>query len=141
MYLAIVLGGREIRAPDMILQGYSDTDYASCRYIYKSTSGYVFFMAGVAISHQVKRQSTIALSSTESEYYSIAKASQEATWLCQLLLELGYDNADTRKVLLYSDNQGSLAVAENPESYQRTKHVAVKYYYITEQHTKGLIDL
>jgi hypothetical protein len=82
------------------------------------------------ISHQVKRQSVTALSSTKSEYYRMAKAAIEAAWLCQLLWELNYHNLDLTKVLLYRDNQGALTIAENPESHQRIKHMAVKYNYI-----------
>ena len=71
----------------------------------------------------------------------MAKAAIEAAWLRQLLQELQYQNSDSTKVLLYGDNQGALAIAENPESHQHTKHMAVKYNYIREQHQKNLIDL
>jgi len=68
----------------MTLKGYSDADFASCWYMYKTTSGYIYILAGGVISHQVKRQSVTTLSSTESEYYRIAKAAIEAAWLYQL---------------------------------------------------------
>ena len=62
----------------MTLKGYSNADFASCWYIYKSTSGYIYILARGVISYQVKRQSVTALSSTKSEYYEIAKAAIEA---------------------------------------------------------------
>ena len=30
---------------------------------------------------------------------------------------------------MYSDNQSCIALAENPESYSRSKHIDVQYYY------------
>jgi len=55
--------------------------------------------------------------------------------------ELGYKGKDARCIRLYGDNQSSLALAENPELHQRTKHIDVKYYYVREQVTEGLVDL
>ena len=64
---------------------------------------------------------------------------REAAWLRQLLIELGYDNNDSNCVLLHGDNQGSLALGENPELHYRIKHIVVKYYYIREQIDSGLL--
>jgi hypothetical protein len=35
--------------------------------------------------------------------------------------------------LLLGDNQGSMAIAENPQYHQRTKHFDVKLHYIRER--------
>jgi hypothetical protein len=61
--------------------------------------------------------------------------------LRSVLTELGYEGKDAQRVRLYSDNQSSLALAENPELHQRTKHVDVQYHYIREQVAEGLVDL
>ena len=65
----------------------------------------------------------------------------DAIWLRALLKELGYTGKDSKQVLLYGDNQGSLALAENPELYQRIKHIAVKYHFIRQQVRRKKIDL
>jgi hypothetical protein len=57
---------------------------------HKSTSGYVFLTAGGAITWKSKKQTTIALSSTQAEYVALSKAGQEACWLRNLFQELGY---------------------------------------------------
>jgi hypothetical protein len=66
------------------LMGYADSDYAS-QADRHSISGYAFFLGGGAISWSSKRQSVIALSSTEAEYISLANATREAVWLRNLL--------------------------------------------------------
>ena len=57
----------------------------------------------------------IVQSSTEAEYYSGAKAGQESEYLRQVLAEMGYKGEDAQCVELHGDNQGVLALAENPE--------------------------
>ena len=77
----------------------------------------------------------------EAEYYGLAKAACEAAWLRSVFTELGYAGKDAECIRLYGDNQSSLALAENPELHQRTKHVDVQYHYIREQVDEGLVDL
>jgi hypothetical protein len=44
-------------------------------------------------------------------------------------------------VEICGDNQGALALAENPEFHQRTKHINVRYHYIRELVEKKQIEL
>ncbi len=59
------------------LIGYSDASWAA-EPGRKSTSGYVFMLRGAAVSWSSKQQSTIALSSAESEYVALCWAGREA---------------------------------------------------------------
>lgn len=61
--------------------GHVDADWAGDRTTRRSTTGYIFKLFGGAISWRSKLQPTIALSSTEAEYWSTIEAGQEATWL------------------------------------------------------------
>ena len=140
-YLAVVLGGNNLDSdPDKgALHGYSDSDFAGDVEQRKSTSGYVFLFAGGVISSQSKRQSITALSTTEAEYYSLYKAIVEAAWLRYIFKELSWNLKDVRCIKIYSDNQGSLALTENPKLHQHTKHIAVKYHYLREERSKGVV--
>lgn len=139
--LAICYGGGNPGDDNMKLVGYSDSDYAGCRYSFKSTSGYVFLFAGGVICAQSKRQTVVALSTLEAEYYGMAKAAMEAAWLRQFFKEISYTNDDAKKVRIYGDNQGSLSLVENPELHGKTKHILVKYHYTRQQLQAGLIDM
>jgi hypothetical protein len=76
------------------LQGFVDANWASDVNDRKSTSGFVFTLAGAAISWSCKKQNVIALSSTEAEYVAAAHAAKEAVWLRRLLTMLGLDLTD-----------------------------------------------
>jgi len=61
-----------------VLHGFSGTDWAGDKETRRSTSGYCFILAGGVISWGSKKQQSVALSSTESEYMALAKATVEA---------------------------------------------------------------
>lgn len=113
------------------LNGYVDADWASDVNDRKSTSGFVFMLAGGAICWSSKKQASVALSSTEAEYIAAAHASKEVVWLRRLLSELGQaPNAPTR---LHIDNQSAIAIAKNPEFHDRTKHIDVRYHFLRQK--------
>jgi len=66
---------------------------------------------------------SIALSSTEAEYIAGVHATKEVVWLRQLLAELGL--LDDDPTILHIDNQSAMAIAKNPQFYDRTKHIEV----------------
>ena len=57
----------DLQQDSNLFYGYADAAYANTD-DYKSTSGYVFVVGGGAITWRSKKQTTIALSSTEAEY-------------------------------------------------------------------------
>jgi hypothetical protein len=112
------------------LFGYADADWASDVNDRKSTSGYIFKLAGAAVSWSSKKQTSIALSSTEVEYITGVHAAKEAIWLRQLLSELGLDMSSP--TALHIDNQLAIAITRNPEFHDHTKHINVCYYFLRQ---------
>ena len=102
------------------LIGFSDADWAGDKSDRKSTCGYAFFVNGGIVSWKSKKQTTVAMSSTEAESIGLSEAAKEAMWLCQLGHDLG---TKFDPVKLYEDNQGSIFLADHPVSHQRTKHI------------------
>ena len=94
----------------------------------RSTSGYVFILAGAAVSWSSKKQTSVALSSTEAEYIASAHAAKELIWLRELLA--GLDLATNSPTTLLMDNQSAIAIAKNPAFHERTKHIEVRYHFL-----------
>ncbi|XP_074342901.1 secreted RxLR effector protein 161-like [Apium graveolens] len=61
--------------------GYSDSDLAGCMDTRKSTSGYVFMLAGGAISWKSAKKTLMAQSTVEAEFVACYKATNHAIWL------------------------------------------------------------
>jgi len=112
----------------LMLTSYIDTDWANDLGDRKSTSGYMFKLAGGAISWSSKKQSSVVLSSTEAEYIAGAHTAKELVWLRRLLGDIGMP--DDNPTVLRMDNQSAIAIAKNPQFHNRTKHIEVRYHYL-----------
>jgi len=87
-------------------------------------------MGNGAISWKTKKQTSVALSSVEAEYMAMCQAAKEAVWLTGLLEDLGLDLRSP--LIVYGDNQGALALTQNPVFHPRSKHIAIQYHFTRE---------
>jgi hypothetical protein len=124
---------------DLTLGGFVDADWANELSDRSSTSGYVYNLAGGAISWSSKKQTSIALSSTEAEYIAGAHAAKEVVWLRRLLTELGLSLNGPTTLLM--DNQSAMKIAKNPQFHDRTKHIEVRYHYLRRKVEDEEIEL
>jgi hypothetical protein len=53
----------------------------------------------------------------------ISEGAREAVWLRHLYGELGFIQKEL--ILILGDNDGSIAMAKNPQFHKRTKHVDI----------------
>ncbi|MCO5566647.1 hypothetical protein L7F22_020324 [Adiantum nelumboides] len=120
------------------LKGFCDSDMAGDVDTRKSTSGYVFTLAGGAVSWCSRLQKIVALSTTEAEYISATEASKEAIWLARLCSD--FDLPD-KAPMLGCDSQSAIYLAKNAMFHARTKHIDVRYHFIREVLEDGLITL
>jgi len=111
--------------------GYSDAAWGS-GHARKSVGGFVFLLNVGAISWVSKKQSSIALSTTEAEYMAMTQATKEIIWLRVLFEEVGAIQHIDQMATLYGDNQGALALARNPEYHPRTKHIHIQYHFVRD---------
>ena len=108
--------------------GYCDANYAEDTRDQKSTSGYGFMLANGSIAWKSKKQASVALSTTEAEYYALGMACQEAVWLKQIFQELYLDFR--KSIHIYSDNTGAVALLDNPVYHSQLKHIDICWHYI-----------
>jgi len=118
---------------------FADADWANSKTDRRSITGWVSKLNGDAVSWASKKQRTVALSTCEAELYAGAAACQEVLWLRGLLAELGL-HAQTGSTV-YGDNQSAIAVSHNGIKGERTKHVDIKYHFVTETVERGDVKL
>ncbi|XP_035831907.1 secreted RxLR effector protein 161-like [Helianthus annuus] len=68
-----------------VIEGYTDANWISDIKDHRSTSGYVFTLAGAAIAWKSSKQTVIARSTMESEFVALDKSGEEAEWLRQFV--------------------------------------------------------
>jgi len=110
--------------------GWTDSDWAGDVNSRHSVGGFVFDVAGGCVSWSLKKQVSVATSLVEAEYVALANATKEAVWLRTLLKEVGYPQSQA--TIVHADNQGTIALAQNPTSHSRAKHINICFYFIRE---------
>jgi hypothetical protein len=117
--------------------------YANAAYVnledYYSTSGYVFIVSAGAITWGSHKQTIITLSSTEAEYVTLSKAACKAKWLTSLYGELDYQAQEP--ITLLGDNNGSIAIATNPQFHKRSKHITIRFHWIRQQIQQSVLQI
>ncbi|PKU80787.1 Retrovirus-related Pol polyprotein from transposon TNT 1-94 [Dendrobium catenatum] len=123
--------GIPIIKSNLLLHSYSDADWAGDPHTRKSISGYCSFLGQNLISWTVKKQSTVARSSTESEYRSLAALTADVIWLRRILAEFGI--SPDQPTDMHCDNTSAIALANNPVFHARTKHIEIDQKFVRDQ--------
>jgi len=120
------------------LQAYCDADFAGDQETRRSTTGYIIYYGGGAVSWCSRRQPIIALSSTEAEYIAAAECCKELLYLKTLLEEL---QSEDIQIELNIDNQSTIALIVNGVVNRRSKHIDVKYRFVHDMIKNNIIKI
>jgi hypothetical protein len=65
---------------------------------------------------------------------ALMDATKELKWVRTLLAELGHSNGKSNDdpTDLFSDNHGAIALAKNPVSHSRAKHIDLCHHFVRE---------
>ncbi|KAJ8765724.1 hypothetical protein K2173_014846 [Erythroxylum novogranatense] len=121
------------------LQVFTDADWAGDQSDRRSTNGFAAYLGKNLISWTSKKQHTVARSSTEAEYRSVANAAAEIIWLQSLLREIGH--TVRQPVVIWCDNLGAAFLSLNPVFKARTKHIECDYHFVREQCSQGKLTV
>ena len=122
---------------DPVLLGESGADWSGDQNDQKSTAGFYFKYGqhSGAISWQMRKQQTVALSSCESEYQCLAAAAQEKLFFPQSICDLQHPTS------LGEDNQRTFKLSTNPVLHKRSKHIDVKQHFLRDTVQKNDINI
>ncbi|GKB55457.1 hypothetical protein Tco_0906210 [Tanacetum coccineum] len=79
-----------------------------------------------------KKQTALAISTTEAEYVSARKACQQALWMKQALVDYG---------IIMCDNKGAIDLSKNLVQHSRTKHIEIRHHFLRDNVQKGNISI
>ena len=120
--------------------GFVDSDFAGCEDSRKSTTGWVFTLAGGPISWSSQRQKTVATSTMDAEYIACAEAAKEAVWIRNFINDLRIPGVYIDTVPLFIDCNSALKLTRNPEFHSKSKHIDVKHHFVREKVEGGIIN-
>lgn len=121
------------RIDELEVVGYSDADFNGCMDSRKSTSGYVFMLAGGTVSWRSTKQTLTTTSTVQDEFVSCFEATSHSVWLKSFIYELRVVGSISRPLKLYCDNSTAVFMAKNNKNESRSKHIDIKYLAIRER--------
>ncbi|KAL0403040.1 UNVERIFIED_CONTAM: Retrovirus-related Pol polyprotein from transposon RE1 [Sesamum radiatum] len=120
------------RSNSLHLTAFCDADWAGCIDTRKPLTGYCIFLGDALISWKCKKQSTVARSTAEAEYRSLATTVCELQWITYLLHDL--------QVYLpipipaYCDNQAAIHIVANSIFHEQTKHIEINCHLVRDHY-------
>ncbi|CAI7806219.1 unnamed protein product [Closterium sp. NIES-53] len=114
-----------------------DADHAGDSDNRRSRTGYIYRLEPIGpISWQSSKQELIALSSAEAEYIALCSAT---LYLRELLEEAKL--AQLPNFSLFCDNQSAIRIANKNGFANRTKHIALRSFFVKDEIEKGRLEL
>lgn len=123
----------------LTVTAYTDADWAGSIDDRKSTSGNAFFLGDYSVSWLSKKQSSISLSTAETEYIAAVDCCSQILWMKEALKDLNI--CTDQPISVYCDNTSAISLSKNPMMHSRTKHIPIKYHFLREQVAKQNIVL
>jgi len=115
------------------VHSFADADFAHDLNDRKSVSGFVIKLNNNVVHWSSKKQTVIALSSTESEFYALSCCLTESIFLCNLLKDIFKTDY---LINVYEDNQSTIKIAQTLET-KRSKHFDVKFHFVKDLVSQG----
>jgi hypothetical protein len=121
--------------------GYSDSDFTGCLDTDRSMSGYVFKLAGGAISLNSSKQIVMTSSTMYAEFVTCYEAVRQAMWLKKFVPGLRVVNSIERPLKLYCDNEPAILYAHNNKKIKAVKYINIMFYVVKEKIQNQTISL
>ena len=120
---------------------YTDSNFTGCQDSRKSTSGYVYMLAGGAISWRSAKQTLIASSTMTAEFIACYEASNHGIWLRNFVTGLRVIDGIERPLKLFCDNQSVVLYSNNNMSSTKSKHIDIKFLVVKERVQSGQMSI
>jgi len=121
------------------ITGRSDSDFAKNPENRKSVGGHVVYLEGAPVAYKSATHRIVELSVTEAEQSEAVSCAQTMMHVKRLLESMGLKVK--LPMILEVDNKATVDLANNLNTGGRTRHVAVKQYYLRELKELKLLEI
>ena len=139
MDYGLEFGGKDIDVDDLRMTTFADASLADRLPSRHSTGGHAVFVAGAPVLWKTKKQTFVALSTTEAEFANLTLAGLSAKWVARILEECGARQPAPR--ILFTDSLNAYQTVANPMNKARTRCIDIRYKWVMEQVEKGELEV
>ncbi|XP_050147280.1 secreted RxLR effector protein 161-like [Malus sylvestris] len=122
---------------NMEMIAYTYSDMAGCVDDRKSRSGYMFILAGGAISWKSTKQKATASSTMEAEFISYYTASKQAICIKNMMKCLRVIDYIEKPLKVYCDNKAAVFFSKN----KRCRLIDIKYLQVKDEVKSGMVEI
>ncbi|CAI7889232.1 unnamed protein product [Closterium sp. NIES-54] len=133
--MGLVLGGRGLK----VLTSQADASWVHDLATQRPSQGYTFSLSSDSVSGRSTCSSSVLSSICEAQIYVGAMATQELRLLTYLLTDLG--ERPCSSPVLNVDKKAMIALCQEHRLEQRTKHIALRYFFARELQQRGQLLL
>ena len=105
----------------------------------RSRTGYVILVNNNVIDYGTAMQSKTATSTPVAEYVALASGLKQLLWISQIIEEC--EIKVNYPCQVHEDNEGCIAIANNPMAQKRTRHMEIRYHFIRDYVNDGKIKI
>nr|GEU83812.1 copia protein [Tanacetum cinerariifolium] len=117
---------------------YADSGHAR-DYVDRKRTSVIFTFVGCCLTSWFsKKQTALAISTTEAKYVSAGKACQQALRMKQALIDYDVRLDD---VPIMCDNNDTIDLIKNPVQHSRTKHIEIRHHFLHDNVQKRHISI
>ncbi|XP_071739797.1 secreted RxLR effector protein 161-like [Rutidosis leptorrhynchoides] len=115
---------------------FADSDHGGSMIDRNSTSGVCVFVGLCLTSWFSKKQTSIALSTTEAEYVAMGRACAQVLWMKQTFIDYCIFSSE---IPICCDNKSAIDLSKNQILHSRTKHIDDKHHFLRDHVQNGNI--
>jgi len=136
--MGLILGGK-MKIEQMGPIGYGDASYADDLSTRHSTGGHVVFFGGGPVFWKTKKQTFVALSTTEAEFCNLTPTAKSAQWVAEVVKQFGVPI--NKPIVVFTDSANARIHVLNPQKAARTRCIDIRYKWLIEQTRDGVFDI
>jgi hypothetical protein len=121
------------------IYSFADTSWADDKNSRKSTCCYLVFVHNAVFSWRSFMSPIVAMSTSEAELIGACACAQEIQFCRKLAAELGF--RQYAPTPLFEDNTGCIALAEHGHFAGRSKHIHLRWMFISDFIRDGILKL
>jgi hypothetical protein len=116
-----------------------DADWGGCKTTRRSTTGIAIKIGSALVNWSSKLQQSVTLSTMESEYIALSDSIKKSLWIQSIIQEI--QNKNTAIILIRSDNQAAIKVAQGESNHIFSKHIDIRYHFVKDLTKAKKIDI